>query len=103
MSPPQLLGRERELSGIGDLLNHVADQGGSLVVRGEAGIGKSALLQEVGRRATSRGMNVLTTTGVRSEAQLAYAGLHQLLQPLISEIDELPAPQRDAMSSAFGM
>ena len=101
--PPGLLGRERELAAIDELLDHVDDQGGSLLVRGEAGLGKSALLDEAARRARDFGMTVLRTAGVPSERQMAFAGLHRLLQPDFARIADLPGPQRDALSSAFGL
>src|SRR5258708_4994427 len=78
-------------------------EGGALVVRGEAGIGKSALLNAAGRRATERGMLVLRTTGVQSEARMPFAGLHQLLRPILDGVDGLPIPQRSAMLAAFGV
>ena len=98
-----LLGRERERAVVDDLVDGIAERGGALVVRGEAGIGKSALLREASERARARGVHVLTTTGVQSEAHLPFAGLHQLLRPCLAEIGELPAPQRSAVSAAFGM
>lgn len=64
---------------------------------------KSALLREASDRASSRGMQVLRTTGVESEAHLPFAGLHQLLRPCLAEIGTLPTPQRSAISAAFGM
>src|SRR5216684_7652324 len=98
-----LVGREPELEIVEDLLEGVAEGGGTLIVRGEPGIGKSALLAEASARAGSDGMRVLTATGVRSEAKVSFAGLHQLLRPIFGGVEELPAPQRDAMLAAFGM
>lgn len=98
-----LYGRDAELGVLDDLSNEVREHGRTLVVRGEAGIGKSALLAEASRRARDSGMQVLSTTGVQSEAHLTFAGLHQLLQPLLVRIDELPVPHRDALKAAFGM
>ena len=76
--------------------------GGALILRGEAGIGKTALLEEAVR---SAGDDFLTlrASGVESEAELPYAGLHQLLHPLLGAADGLPAPQARALRSAFGM
>lgn len=73
------------------------------MVRGEPGIGKSALLAEVSRAAAVDGVRVLSAAGVESEAQLPFAGLHQLLRPIMSLHEELAAPQRDAVLAAFGM
>jgi predicted ATPase len=101
--PPGLLGRELELAAIDELLDHIDDRGGALLVRGKAGLGKSALLDEAARRASDLGMSVLTTAGVPSERQMAFARLHRLLQPDFPRIADLPGPQRDALSSAFGL
>ena len=98
-----LIGRDTETQVLDDLLDHVRDHGGSLVVSGEPGVGKSALLEHAGLLAQGRGMLVLTATGVQSEAQLPFAGLHQLLRPVLAQIDGLAAPQRDAMLTAFGL
>jgi DNA-binding CsgD family transcriptional regulator len=97
-----LVGREAELRLLGDLVERVRDAGGAVVVRGEAGIGKSALLLEAGRMAVAGGVRVLRTAGVEAEAQVAFAGLYQLLRPVVGQLDELPGPQRDAVSAAFG-
>ena len=98
-----LHGRERELRALEELLKGVRDRGGALVVRGEAGVGKSALLEAARLTAGSRGMAVLATTGVESEAHLPFAGLHQLLRPALARLDRLPEPQRAAVQAAFGM
>jgi DNA-binding CsgD family transcriptional regulator len=98
-----LFGREIETQMLGDLLDQGHDRGGSLVVSGEPGIGKSALLQEASTRARGDGMLVLTATGVQCEAQLPFAGLHQLLQPVLGQVDGLAARQRDALLAAFGL
>src|SRR5918995_1149528 len=89
-----LYGRERELAALEDLLGAVRERGGALVIHGEAGIGKSALLAEARAIARRDAMLTLTTTGVQSEAHLPFAGLHHLLQPVLSELDRLPALQR---------
>ena len=70
---------------------------------GEPGIGKSALLHAAATSAGARGMRVLRTTGVESEAQLPFAGLHQLLRPVLDHPDTLAPPQRHAVLAAFGM
>jgi DNA-binding CsgD family transcriptional regulator/tetratricopeptide (TPR) repeat protein len=98
-----LLGRDAELLALERLVSTSEAHGGALVVRGEQGIGKSALLAEAGRRASQGGMRVLTARGARSEQRLAFAGLHQLLQPLLGEVQQLPSKQRDALLGAFGM
>lgn len=102
-SPFALFGRERELDLLAGLIDGAGTKGGALVVRGEAGIGKSALLLEAARHAKAHELQVLTTTGVQSEAHLAFAGLHHLLQPALTQIETLPPPQRAAMAAAFGL
>src|SRR5579864_7150384 len=88
------------------VLDGVLDQarGGSsavLVVRGEAGIGKTALLDYAAGRAA--GFRVVRAWGVESEMELAFAGLHQLCAPMFGRLGQLPRPQRDALAVAFGM
>ena len=98
-----LVGRDREIDAIELLFDRAGGPERGLIIRGEPGIGKSALLIEASRRAKERGMLVLKTTGVQSEARLPFAGLHQLLWPVHAQIDLLPAPQRQAMLAAFGI
>jgi DNA-binding CsgD family transcriptional regulator len=98
-----LLGRDREQSELYALVDGIEQRGGALVVRGDAGIGKSALLAAARERALGRGIAVVSTTGALSEAQLAFAGLHQLLLPLLDGLDLLPDPQRRALETAFGI
>lgn len=73
-----------------------------LVLRGEAGIGKTALLEHARDAAMSSGFAVESATGAESESQFAFAGLHQLCAPLWSHATALPAPQRTALGVAFG-
>src|SRR5437660_12818850 len=89
-----LLGRNREQSLLRSVLDEVATRGQALVLRGDPGVGKSRLLSDTARTARERGMSVLTTTGVQSEAHLPFAGLHQLLRPVRGRAVELPAVQR---------
>ncbi len=98
-----LYGRESELSALDELIDGLGSRGAAIVVRGEAGIGKSSLVDAAVRTADARAMSVLRTTGVLSEANLPFAGLHQLLQPRIAELGTLPSPQRAALEAAFGM
>lgn len=98
-----LVGRDAESSLVAGMIDQAPDLGGALVIRGGPGIGKSALLRVAAERARKRGMRVLKTTGVQSEAQLPFAGLHQLLQPLLRLVDQLAGPQRVALETAFGM
>jgi DNA-binding CsgD family transcriptional regulator len=73
----------------------------ALVLRGEAGIGKTALLEHLARAA--EGCQIARAAGVESEMELAFAGLHQLCAPLLDRLDHLPNPQRDALTTAFGL
>jgi DNA-binding CsgD family transcriptional regulator len=73
----------------------------ALVVRGESGVGKTALLDYVVEQAS--GFRVARAVGVQSEMELAFAGLHQLLAPMLDRLERLPAPQRDALRTAFGV
>src|SRR2546421_10992671 len=72
-----------------------------VVMRGEPGVGKSALLEYVAGRAS--GCRVARAAGVQSEMELAFAGLHQLCAPMLDRLERLPAPQRDALGTAFGL
>src|SRR5919108_2099949 len=98
-----LVGRHEELRLLTSLFDDVAVRGQALVLHGEPGIGKSRLLSEAERLARERGMVVLTTTGVQSEAHLPFAGLHQLLRPVRARASELRDVQRAALDAAFGL
>ena len=98
-----LLGRDEELERLNGMIDQAPRRGGALVVRGEAGIGKSALLEAVGERAREQGATVVTTAGTPSEARLAFGGLHQLLLPFFDRVEHRPAPQRKALEVAFGV
>src|SRR5262249_37474168 len=78
-------------------------RGAAAVLRGDPGIGKSALLVAARRAAWARGFRVLTAVGVQPEARLPLAGLHQLLRPVQASAAGLPATQRDALLTAFGL
>ena len=97
-----LVGRTRECALIDGLLEAAArGESGSLVLRGEAGIGKSALLGYAGDRA--EGMTRLSVSGVEDESDLAFSGLHGLLWPVLGQLSEVPAPQREALAAALGL
>ncbi|HEX6523552.1 MAG TPA: AAA family ATPase [Streptosporangiaceae bacterium] len=98
-----LFGRERELAAVRRLLDAVSYRGAALLVRGRAGMGRSSLLSAARDVASSRRMKVLTVTGTPVEAGLPFAGLHQIIQPIMDHVGDLPAPQRDAVLTAFGM
>jgi DNA-binding CsgD family transcriptional regulator len=97
-----LIGRETETAGLGQLLDAARlGTSGALVVRGEAGIGKTALLEQAAAMAGD--FRVLRATGIESEAELPYATLHQLLRPLEDRIDQLAEPQALALRGALGL
>jgi DNA-binding CsgD family transcriptional regulator len=97
-----LVGRTTERRRIDSLLASAAGgTGGVLLLEGEAGIGKSALLAYA--RDEARAMTQLRMTGVESEAELAFSGLTELLHPIMGEIERLPAPQADALLSALAI
>src|ERR1043166_9471930 len=97
-----LLGRERESARIDKVLDAArARRSGALVVRGEPGIGKSALLDAAVERAED--MRVLRALGVQSEVDIAFSGLHELVRPALSSIDAIPVGQAVALSSALAL
>jgi DNA-binding CsgD family transcriptional regulator len=98
----ELVGRDPEIAAVESLLARIGDGGGSLLVLGDPGIGKSALAEMAAQRAADRGMRVLTCAGVPGEARLSFAGLHQLLRPVVAEAGELPRGPRDALLTALG-
>ncbi|WP_084510690.1 ATP-binding protein [Nocardia lijiangensis] len=97
-----LVGRDQELSRIAEALSPHTAGPSVIAVLGEAGIGKSALLDATITDAIARGARVLRARGSVAEADLAYAGLHQLLFPLLDHADALPSRQRSALLNAFG-
>ena len=99
---PGFLGRTSEREVIDRLLANVrGGQSAVLVIRGEAGIGKTALLQYVARQAS--GLRVEHVTGVEAEMELPYAGIHQLCAPMLPRLDALPQPQQDGLRVALGL
>ena len=96
-----LVGRDKEIRRLESLVSGADSTGAALVLRGEPGIGKTALLTEARSRAEARGMVVLVTSGVQSEMHIPYAGLHQLLRPVLSGADRLPEQQREVLLEAF--
>src|SRR5215216_2626151 len=97
----RLRGRDSECETLRGLLS-TARSGSSqvLVLRGEAGVGKTALLRVLSELAS--GFRCIQVAGVESDMELAFAGLQQLCAPLLDHLDELPEPQREALNVAFG-
>ncbi len=99
---PLLRGRRGECERLdGQLQRMAGGQSSVLVLRGEAGVGKSALLEYVAEK--SSGYRIVRAVGVQSEMELAYAGLHQLCTVMLDRVAKLPGPQRDALLVAFGL
>ncbi|SNR38746.1 ATP-binding protein [Actinomadura mexicana] len=98
-----LYGRASEQAAIQDLVDAArAGRSGGLVVRGEPGIGKSALLDWAAEYCAGTGVRILRVTGIETEADLAFAGLVQLLWPVQEHLDALPAAQTDALRAVLG-
>ena len=99
---PPLLGRLSEQETLRQLVANVrGGQSAVLVVRGEAGIGKTALLRYLTGQAS--GFTVARAVGVESEMELPFAGLHQLCAPMLGRLGSLAEPQRRGLSVAFGL
>src|SRR3954454_23960746 len=99
---PILLGRATERQALTALLTEGrSGEGGVLVLRGTAGIGKSALLDFA--VASASDFRVIRAVGVESEQELPFAALQQLCAPLLDRLETLPTPQHDALSSALGL
>jgi DNA-binding CsgD family transcriptional regulator len=97
-----LVGRSHEMAAVERLLSDGRDgHGGALVLHGEAGVGKSALLRYAKDQAEA--FLVLHAVGIESEAELDFAGLHQLLHPVLDHLSSLPGPQADAVRAAFAL
>jgi DNA-binding CsgD family transcriptional regulator len=101
--PTGIIGRDAGLARVRGLVDPVPVAGQVLVVTGEAGMGKTVLLADAAGRARLAGMRVLSVTGRESESRLAFAGLHQLLRPVLSGATGLPARQAQALTGALGL
>jgi DNA-binding CsgD family transcriptional regulator len=98
----QLLGRERERAALDGLVKAARDgSGGALVVHGEPGVGKTALLDDAVERATT--LRILRSAGVEGEMELPFAAVQLLCGPILGLAEQLPRPQRDALEVAFGL
>jgi len=100
---PALIGRDREVRALTELIGRGEKSGQALVVIGDPGIGKSALLGATQDAARAAGFRVLSAVGVESEAQLPFAGLHQIVRPVLRSTSELPPSYATALRSAFGL
>ena len=98
-----LLGRDEEFRGLCDRLGSIDERGCAVGLVGEAGVGKNALQAAVVNQARARGFTVLAARASEAETHLPFASLHQVLWPILSRSSNLPARQRDALLSGFGM
>src|SRR5262245_44245630 len=102
--PPVMTDRHGERRALDQLVGAVrAGESRALVVRGDPGVGKSVLLDYLAGRASGSGCRVARATGVQSEMELAFAGLHQMCAPMLEHLDGIPVPQRDALRVALGV
>jgi predicted ATPase len=101
--PAPIIGREAGLARLRRLVDPVPQASQVLLVTGEAGMGKTVLLADAAERARRAGMRVLSVTGRESESRLAFAGLHQLLRPVLPAAAGLPARQAQALLGALGL
>src|SRR4051794_13749534 len=105
MSAPSghaFVGRASERDALDGLLTRAREgESSALVIRGEAGIGKTALLRYAARQAS--GIRVVELMGVEAEMELPFAGIHQLCATMLDRLDALPRPQRDALRVALGL
>src|SRR6202012_3545299 len=96
------LGRTRERERLDDMLAQARDgQSAVLVIRGDAGIGKTALLRYAARKAS--GLRIAEIDGIQAEMELPFAGLHRLCAPMLGGLEVLPQPQQTALRVAFGV
>jgi len=97
MTGPRLFDRDAELAVLAELIEHASERGSAIVVLGEAGIGKSTLLRAAVELARSAGLQVLQTAGVETEANLPFAGLHQLMIA-VDDVQWLDRPTHEALT-----
>ncbi len=99
---PGLINRDAERAVLNQFVAGVrAGEGQALVVRGEPGVGKTALLDYLAGQA--QGCRVVRAAGMQSEMELAFGGLHQLLAPMLDRLEQLPVPQLEALRTVFGI
>jgi DNA-binding CsgD family transcriptional regulator len=102
--PTTLIGRDTETIALTEHIDAAkAGNGGALLIRGAPGIGKTSLLEAARAHAAKSGLHALSTTGVQSEAHMPFAGLHQLLRPVLHDIERLPISYAKAVQGAFGL
>jgi hypothetical protein len=103
MTAAPIIGRDQELRVIAGIIAKASHQGQAVTIVGDPGIGKSALVGAAEESAGAAGYRVLTVLGIESEAQLPFAGLHQMLRPVLRDAGKLRPAHQDALLSAFGL
>ena len=98
-----LIGRDAELARLRGLVDPPPAEGRVLILLGDAGMGKTALLADAAGQARRAGLRVLPVTGIESEQDLAFAGLHQLLRPVLGRVEDLPDRQAKALLGALAL
>ncbi|MBO1334373.1 AAA family ATPase [Streptomyces sp. VRA16 Mangrove soil] len=98
-----ILGRSAELTAIVDALASITSVGTALVIEGEAGIGKSTLLASVAEQAAAEGYRLLSCSGLQSQTEVGFAGIHELIHPLLGQAATLPRRQHSALMTSFGL
>lgn len=98
-----MVGRATELAEVTESLAAVSTRGAALIVDGDAGIGKSTLLGAASRWASANGYGRLGCSGVQSHSEIGFAGLHELVHPLLADVSALPPRQKSALLTAFGL
>ena len=99
----RLVGRDGELATLSSFLGDAVDGGATLLLTGEPGVGKTALLDAAAEMAEADGVQVVRGGGVEYETDVSFAGLHQLLDPLSDDLRRLPRPSRAAIEVALGI
>jgi predicted ATPase len=99
----ELVGRDDDLRRIAAFVEQSASSGGALLLGGEPGVGKTAVLDEVASRAASAGSRVLRAAGAQFEADLSFAGLHQVVHQLLAEMAALSDSHASALQAAVGL
>ena len=101
--PNRLSGRDRELATLDSFLGAAAQGGATLLLAGEPGVGKTALLRAAAEMASAAGVRVIRSAGVEYETDVSFAGLHQIVDPLADELRHLPRSSRVALEVALGI
>src|SRR3954464_13287021 len=102
-SADSLFGRERDVTALAAFVRQAGEDGGAVLVTGEAGVGKTGLVDAVAADARRRGVPVLRAAGAEFEAALSFAGLDQLLQPVLGRLAELDLADQRALGMALGV